>query len=341
MVSLHKLSILASGLALSGVFAYGQSIISAKSGMVHYTEGQVLLAGKEIAPKNSEFPEVKEGQTLATTEGRSEVILNPGVLLRLAENSSIKMISSRLIDTRFELLTGSALLEIAEMPKDNALTVIYKDATVEFPKKGLFRIDSSTGLMRVYDGEAVVVSGGQTTTLKEGRQALLTGVVSPEKFDNKQGDAFYRWASRRSESLAVANIAAAKSYRDSGASTVGTGTWAFNPYMGMFTYMPMNGYYNSPFGYAYYSPRTVGVIYEIARPVYWNLGGGGGMANPGIMAGRADNGISQGSMTSRASGDFRSAAPTANANANGGVVSAAPRSVSSGGGPGPVGGRGR
>jgi hypothetical protein len=239
------------------------------------------------------------------------------------------------------LLTGNALLEVAEMPKDNALTVIYKDATVEFPKKGLFRIDSSTGLMRVYDGEAVVVSAGQTTTLKESRQALLNGMINPEKFDNKQGDAFYRWASRRSESLAVANIAAAKSYRDSGASTIGVGTWAFNPYMGMFTYMPMNGYYNSPFGYAYYSPRTVGAIYEIARPVYWNLGSGGsGMASPGTMAGRADNGLSQGSMTSRASGDFRSAAPTVNANAGGGVVSAAPRSVSSGG-PAPVGGRGR
>ena len=45
----------------------------------------------------------------------AEILLTPGVFLRVAENSSIKMISSRLIDTRVDLLSGSILIECAEL----------------------------------------------------------------------------------------------------------------------------------------------------------------------------------------------------------------------------------
>jgi hypothetical protein len=33
--------------------------------------------------------------------------------------------------------------------------------------------------------------------------------------------------------------------------------WFFNPYMGMFTYIPMNGVYNNFWNYRYYSPRAI------------------------------------------------------------------------------------
>ena len=36
-------------------------------------------------------------------------------------------------------------------------------------------------------------------------------------------------------------------------------SWAYNPWYGMFTYMPYgNGMYYSPFGYPFYSPTNVG-----------------------------------------------------------------------------------
>ncbi len=268
------------GACLACSTSFAQVAISARSGMVHYMEGKVFIGDHELDSKFGQFPDVKEGQILKTTEGRAELLLTPGVFLRVAENSAVKMISSRLIDTRVELLSGSILVECAELAKDNAVTFIYKDSTVELLKKGLVRFDSESGLLRVYNGEAVVSKAGQSLTLKEGKQTLLAGVLSPEKFDNKIGDTFYRWASRRAGSLAVANLSAAKSLRDSGTSWPSSG-WLWNPLFGSFTYIPLSGYYNSPFGYNYYSPGYVMRVYQSRMPVNMNNNNAGnsGFAN--------------------------------------------------------------
>src|SRR5712691_7564464 len=91
--------------------AWSQSVISAHSGVIHYVEGQVSVDGKAVQPKFAEFPDVKTGQSLAAEDGRVEVLLTPGVFLRIAEASSVRMISNKLADTRVEILTGSALVE--------------------------------------------------------------------------------------------------------------------------------------------------------------------------------------------------------------------------------------
>src|SRR5580704_964030 len=123
--------------------AWGQSAISAHSGMIHYVEGQALLEGQPVDPKFGEFPEVKNNQVLETAEGRVEVLLTPGVFLRMAENSGFKMLSNRLSDTAFEVLSGSVIVEVDELLKDNAITIRYKDATIALAKQGLYRVDST------------------------------------------------------------------------------------------------------------------------------------------------------------------------------------------------------
>ncbi len=86
-----------------------------------------------------------------------------------------------------------------------------------------------------------------------------------------------RWASRRSEYLAQANVSSARSasglgYLGTGSSygsgygNMGMGSWAYNPWFGMFTYLPYgNGLFYSPFGYAYYSPTNVGYYAPVFR----------------------------------------------------------------------------
>ena len=102
-------------LSLVSVCAWGQRAISAHSGMVNYVEGSVTLDDKPLDPKFTELPEVKNRSELATTQGRAEVLLTPGAFLRLAENSSFRMISNMLSDTRVEVVTGSAVVEIDEL----------------------------------------------------------------------------------------------------------------------------------------------------------------------------------------------------------------------------------
>jgi hypothetical protein len=281
---------LALALALSGAASvWAQSAISAHSGMIHYVEGSVSLEGQTVEPKFGEFPEVKNGQTLATGEGRVEVLLTPGVFLRLAEDSSFKMISNRLADTALEVVSGSALIEVDELLKDNSILVKVKGSNIELDKHGLYRFDAEadSARLRVYDGEARVTSGEQTVTAHKGRQVDLNGVLVAANFDPKTSDPFYRWASRRSSYIATANVSSARavgnSYTGLTSSGYGLGSWAWNPWYGMFTYLPGTGYGYNPFGWAFYSPFTVGYLYNPYG--YYGYGGngyysGGGYAQP-------------------------------------------------------------
>ena len=317
MARVSRLRVSRLGLAavlVSASCAWGQSVISAHSGMIHYVEGKVLLDGQQVDPKFGEFPEVKNDQVLETAEGRAEVLLTPGVFLRLAENTSFKMLSNKLSDTALEMQSGSAMIEVDELMKDNAITIRYKDATIALDKPGLYRVDSDTSRLRVYDGEASVTHGIKTVQVHKGKQADLNEALLTSMFDTKDTDAFYRWVSRRSEYIAAANVSSAHAAGQGGLTagvpctgqasttadpnasfaTTGTGSaycnpygdpygygsgygygslsyygygyspygmWAWNPYYGMFTYLPGMGYGYSPFGWTIYSPMTVGGLY--------------------------------------------------------------------------------
>jgi len=263
--------------ALAAGAACGQQVISAKSGTIHYTEGAVLLDGTAIHQKPGQFPQMRRDSVLATEEGRAEVLLGPGVFLRVGENSEVALLSDSILDTRLALHRGSALIEIAES-KDDEVTVAVAGAEVILAKPGLYRFDAEPGRVMVYDGEALVTRNDRTEKLKRSRMLLLDGAAKSAKFDNKQGDALFRWAGRRSEQIAKANLSAA-TYADHSSGSSG---WIYNPFFGMFTFIPGSGMWRSYWGYSYWSPATV---YLAIAPNYnpassgapslgWNPAGG-------------------------------------------------------------------
>jgi hypothetical protein len=256
------------GLIFAGAAA-AQNAISAKAGMVNYVEGAVFLDGKAAKVTLDNFPQMRNGSELRTEEGRAEVLLGPGVLLRLGENSAVRMVSDEIMATRVEFLSGSAVVESAEVAKDQSLTFIYKGASIDLAKKGLYRFDGEPPQVRVYDGEARVVRDGQTQAVKSSHLLRLDGVAVAEKFDEKDSDALLRWARRRSEYLSVANFSMAREANQYG--FWGSNNWILNPYLGSFTYLPMSGVYNSFWGYSFWSPATVSWAYLPQR--YAGVGG--------------------------------------------------------------------
>jgi hypothetical protein len=327
---------LALGLTLAGA-ALAQDVVAAKAGIIHYLEGDVTLAGEPVVMKTSDFPEMKKGAELRTSLGRAEILLGPGVFLRVAENSGFRLLANSLEDTRLELTAGSLLLEVGEFNgKFNSIVVKAGANDVEVAKRGLYRVDLDPGLLRVYDGEARVVAGGQPVTIKESRQSVLGAVPNPEKFNRERGDAFHRWASRRSSYIAVANIAAAKRLRDNGTSWA-VSNWLYNPYLGCFTYIPVSGMYYSPFGWAFYSPRTVQRVYYRPPVQVYNPPSAGFDSFGGGGAGtRSYSGYSGGSsMGTYSSGGTMAApaapaAPAADGGARGAGDSGGGRSTSGG-----------
>ena len=281
-----------------GCLGYAQSVISAHSGVIHYVEGRVLLGDTPVELKFAQFPDLKENQELRTEDGRAEVLLTPGAFLRIGENSSIRMVSNHLSDTRVEVLSGSALLECTEMGKDNALMLIYNGSTMVVEKAGLYRVDTNPPLFRVYEGQAIVKSDSGQLTLKAGKETLLNGVLAANKFDNKVGDELYRWSNRRAGYVAAANVSAARSAY-TGSSGVSAGGWQFNPWFGMYTFIPFgSGILYSPFGYSYWSPYAA---YWYAPSYYYSGGGSNGRTAYSSAATRT-SGTFTGSASGRAIG---------------------------------------
>jgi hypothetical protein len=302
------------GMILTGS-AWAQNVISAHSGTIHYMEGQVELVGQPVQQdvQKGQFAEIKSGQTLTVKDGQAEVLLTPGVFLRVAENSSVTMLSNKLADTRIQVVSGTVMTEVGELLADNAITLKYQDAEISLGKRGLYRIDSDPARLRVYDGEArVTPAGGDMVSVRKGHELEFGAQLDAKSFDTKQTDAFYNWCARRDQYIAEANIYAAKSARDSGygftnasysglggygsgygnsygygngygsgygAYGNGVGSWMYNPYFGMFTYMPYSGMFYSPFGYSFFSPGMVGYMYMPGSPYYMAGGTSSGLGN--------------------------------------------------------------
>ena len=252
--------------------AAAQSIISAKSGAIHHIEGRVLVDNQPLQLRFGQFPNLKDGSVLRTERGRAEILLTPGVIVRVGENSALRMISNRLADTRLEFLNGRALIEVMEILKDNSVTFFSNGASISLLKSGLYRLDSNPPELRVYKGKALVRKGDQILKVKKGRLVDLGDYLAATKFDSKRGDSLYRWSARRSSYLAMANLSAARSLRRWGIPW-GMAGWRYNPYFGMFTFIPASGMFYSPFGFSYFSPQMVYVVYAPPRTAF---GGGGG-----------------------------------------------------------------
>ena len=117
--------------------ANAQSVISTRSGVVHYFEGAVYLGGQPLQYRSGKFPTVPNGAELRTEQGCAEVLLTPGVFVRIGEQSAIRMVDNELLHTRVELLAGSAVVDSAEPNSSTSVTLTYKNWSVRFLERGI------------------------------------------------------------------------------------------------------------------------------------------------------------------------------------------------------------
>ncbi len=314
---------------------FAQDIISARAGMIQHIEGDVQIDGKTVTmPARekmfSQLPEVKKGSTMTTAEGRAEVLLSPGVTLRLGEDSAFKMIDSDLADTKLEIVKGIAIVEVLEVLKENLVTVKAGQSSIEFRKAGVYKLHvSEKSEILVYDGAAEVTVAGQTKTVKKGNAVSLENVTLARKFSTEKGDALLRWSMRRSSYMAMANVSAATAARSYGGNSyygqggMGLGGWMWNPYYSMYTYLPYRGMFcNSFMGYCYYSPSLVQQAFY--APPSYSGGGNSAAANSGTSYGydqnrgytvasgdRSYSGLSSSASSSAAGAPAAAAAPVA------------------------------
>lgn len=194
-----------------------QAVVSAHSGVVNFSEGSVLLDDQPLNQQFGAFPAIREGSTLRTEDGRAEILLTPGVFLRIDHRSSVRLVSNALSNTRVEFLQGSAILDSNDAVPGNSVVLIYKSYELRFPKPGVYRLDSEPGVFETYTGEAQITPQGETPqTIDESHQFFFGIGMQTRKFGDGAVDQFSEWARNRAETIAADNRAADQSTADPG-----------------------------------------------------------------------------------------------------------------------------
>src|SRR5260370_1373999 len=192
---------------------------------MNYVEGNVSIGGETLDSKSIGTAELKRGQSLKTESGQAEVLLTPGVVLRVGDNSTVTMISPGLTDTEIRIERGHAMVEVEEIHPENDIRVTIDGATARILKTGLYEFKSDAGWVRVYDGQALVNDADKEVKVKGGRELdfAANGPLKAQKFDKKadEDSDLYRWSSLRSGYVAEANVDAGGIYR--GPGSVGRG----------------------------------------------------------------------------------------------------------------------
>src|ERR1700677_4659961 len=229
-------------------------------GTVNYIEGQAAIGAQALTDKSIGSATLTAGKSLVTENGRAEILLAPGVFLRVDHHSSVRMVSPGLADTIVTLEKGRAMVEVAEIRPENNIRIGLNNSSTQLVKAGLYDFDADRGVIRVFDGKAEVQIAGQHIEVKSAHQVALnvTGKLKEQSFDKKTNmDDFYRWASLRASYLAEANVDAARTY--AGGTGYSPGLWSGDGWywdsgFDAYTFIPDDGIFFDPFGWGFYSP---------------------------------------------------------------------------------------
>lgn len=266
--------------------ALGQGLtLSARPGVVNYIEGDALLNGNPVKQGTSKQPvTLNASDMFSTNHAKAEILLMPGVFLRIGDDSSLRMISPSLVDSHLELLQGEAIIEAVGMIHGSQVQVVDHGAVVTLDANGLYRLRAGAApTAAVIAGSVEVLLGSQKIKLGKGRQTSLVDVLRAEKADLGEDDDLYAWSSIRSQYEAAASYQAALVAGAQGQYQTG---WFFSDVMDSWAWLPGRTCF-SPFGWGFYPAWGVYRATVVSCPV---LRGGHWKPVPKPVGGGYENG---------------------------------------------------
>jgi hypothetical protein len=180
-----------------------QPVVGAKAGLISFGLGKVYLDNQAVEISAARFAEWKQNAVLRTEGGRAEVLLGPCAVLRVDEDSSLKMLDTDLVHPAVGLVDGAAVVDIAGIRKGGAIAVRLGAAQVTMARIGTYRFDFAPLEVKVFAGRADVERDGKTLTIGAGRM-LAFDAKAPEKFDIRAGDGLDLWNRERAAVAAKA-----------------------------------------------------------------------------------------------------------------------------------------
>ncbi|HEX4810550.1 MAG TPA: hypothetical protein VH325_16550 [Bryobacteraceae bacterium] len=270
------------GFFVAAMYAMPQATVSARPGVINYIEGQVYRNGQPISQQDlGPGAYLNANETLSTTNGKAEILLNPGVFLRVGDNSQVRMISPTLVNPQLEVTQGEAMVEIDQTVKGNQVEIADAGASITLKNTGVYKITAQPEpAVAVYAGKAYVEVNGRSKEAGKGHKIILAANLLEQRFDTKAPDELYAWSNVRSQYDASASYASASAVNSGYIGYSGSGGyyggyspyspgWYWNAGWNCWAWLPGSGYFFSPFGWGFFSPRYVGY----APVVFINAGG--------------------------------------------------------------------
>lgn len=275
-------------------------VVSAKAGVVNIVEGEasVIRARPFAVPEMLiSGDELQLGDAVSTgTNGRAEILLNPGCYLRLGNSSRFVFLFDGFTSNTVKLLRGSAVLEASVM--DGEVFVETPKNKFEIARTGIYRFN-----VGIAPKPEIVVRKGRAflgdAMIKDGRQAMVedsTPVIA--KLNKNELDALDDWSKSRAKALIAANnnLSSRGMRRNDGIASLRNNAWIYDPFCHCYTFLPYTGGFTSAYGWEYsnYNPYW----YRFAWPGYYSGGsysGNGGSGNRGGSSGSGRSGGNGGS----------------------------------------------
>ncbi|MBA2340181.1 MAG: FecR domain-containing protein [Pyrinomonadaceae bacterium] len=306
-----SLFLLAVALVCGAVIASAQNrseyVISAKAGQINFVSGSITVRREGTSAWRTLTVEdrLEAGDRVKTgSNGRFEVLLNPGSFVRVGESSEFELSSSSVAHPQLKVVAGSIVVE-ASIDAEQSIEIATPQTGVTLVRSGIYRINAlaAANATEVFvrkgralvGSSAVVVKAGKTITVRGGG---ATSEVA--KFEGKNKDALDLWSRERASTLLENNRKLARnrdlnralaSFNSDDLFRYGRlGLWVYNPTLRCYWFLPFYSDLTSPYGFGYYSP--FGYSYY-SYPVGYRPGNGavaGGGGNGGAVVGGGNPG---------------------------------------------------
>jgi hypothetical protein len=269
-----RITIALLGMGILCMPAFG--VNPARPGTVNYIEGAAYVEGNQGARRINDREvgtlALGPGQVLSTGVGKAEILLTPGIFLRMDDHSAVKMISPDITPTKVELERGRASVEVDEIFKQNVVQIVDGGVTTQLIKDGYYEFDANHPTVLVFKGQAEADTGDGKWQEVKGHHSMALAPdarTKPVKFNAEDAEGeLYNWSSLRSEYLAEANNQIAGEYAGMAGFYPG---WYWDPWAWDYTFIGMDPFW-SPFGWGFYPPRWGG---------FYGGSYGGGFYGPG------------------------------------------------------------
>ena len=240
--------------------------ISAKAGGVNAVSGHVMVrrAGQNAQQLTSQ-EDLASGDVVSTGLGsQTEILLNPGTYLRLAENSEFEMVDNSLDNLLVKVNKGSAIIEATGFDNiEMRIPIITEQQRMTIVRAGVYRINVRPGVTELYVRKVRMTLGNDRDALvKSGKKLTFTGTgQSIAKLEKTDKDQFDDWSKLRGQTLASANerlsARALNGYLKSSVWGMADarfgrwGLWTWSPYSSCYTFFPFYYGWGSPYGSNY------------------------------------------------------------------------------------------